>query len=96
MPPNARAGSYGRGHRFAAYPRCSTDKRTLMPEWLLLSTATGIAPTAWPNKVECEPEPTAERNGRFHSPAKRLRAGAAVWACEPTDADRTQADLNDS
>jgi hypothetical protein len=31
----------------------------------------------------------AERNDRFHSPAKRLRAGAAVWACESTDADRT-------
>src|SRR5512133_1341265 len=24
-PPHARAGSYRRGHRFAAYPRCSTD-----------------------------------------------------------------------
>jgi ankyrin repeat protein len=26
MPPHARAGSFGRGHRFAAYPRCSTDR----------------------------------------------------------------------
>ncbi len=25
MPPHARAGQIGRGHRFAAYPRCSTD-----------------------------------------------------------------------
>ncbi len=25
MPPHARAGRIGRGHRFAAYPRCSTD-----------------------------------------------------------------------
>jgi hypothetical protein len=26
MPPHARAGQrHGRGHRFAAYPRCSTD-----------------------------------------------------------------------
>ncbi len=25
MPPHARAGSVGRGHRFAAYPRCSAD-----------------------------------------------------------------------
>jgi hypothetical protein len=25
MPPHARADSFGRGHRFAAYPRCSTD-----------------------------------------------------------------------
>jgi hypothetical protein len=25
MPPHARAGPYGRGHRFAAYPRCSAD-----------------------------------------------------------------------
>ena len=25
MPPHARAGWIGRGHRFAAYPRCSTD-----------------------------------------------------------------------
>ncbi len=24
VPPNARAVSIGRGHRFAAYPRCST------------------------------------------------------------------------
>ena len=27
VPPNARAGQNGRGHRFAAYPRCSTDVR---------------------------------------------------------------------
>jgi hypothetical protein len=25
MPPHARAGQNGRGHRFAAYPRCSAD-----------------------------------------------------------------------
>src|SRR5512143_2410355 len=25
MPPHARAGQVGRGHRFAAYPRCSAD-----------------------------------------------------------------------
>ena len=25
VPPHARAGWDGRGHRFAAYPRCSTD-----------------------------------------------------------------------
>ena len=25
VPPHARAGLYGRGHRFAAYPRCSAD-----------------------------------------------------------------------
>jgi phenylpyruvate tautomerase PptA (4-oxalocrotonate tautomerase family) len=25
MPPHARAGRVGRGHRLAAYPRCSTD-----------------------------------------------------------------------
>ena len=25
MPPHARAGGAGRGHRFAAYPRCSAD-----------------------------------------------------------------------
>ncbi len=25
MPPHARAGEDGRGHRFAAYPRCSAD-----------------------------------------------------------------------
>src|SRR5512144_1971193 len=25
MPPHARAGQIGRGHRFAAYPRCSVD-----------------------------------------------------------------------
>jgi hypothetical protein len=25
MPPHARAGLDGRGHRFAAYPRCSAD-----------------------------------------------------------------------
>jgi hypothetical protein len=25
MPPHARAARDGRGHRFAAYPRCSTD-----------------------------------------------------------------------
>jgi hypothetical protein len=25
VPPRARAGRNGRGHRFAAYPRCSTD-----------------------------------------------------------------------
>ena len=25
MPPHARAVSIGRGHRFAAYPRCSAD-----------------------------------------------------------------------
>ena len=31
MPPHARAVTFGRGHRFAAYPRCSTDKRTLWP-----------------------------------------------------------------
>ncbi len=24
-PPHARAGRLGRGHRFAAYPRCSAD-----------------------------------------------------------------------
>jgi hypothetical protein len=24
-PPNARADATGRGHRFAAYPRCSAD-----------------------------------------------------------------------
>jgi hypothetical protein len=27
MPPHARAGLDGRGHRFAAYPRCSADLR---------------------------------------------------------------------
>ena len=27
VPPHARAGTIGRGHRFAAYPRCSTDQR---------------------------------------------------------------------
>ncbi len=25
VPPHARAVAVGRGHRFAAYPRCSTD-----------------------------------------------------------------------
>ena len=25
MPPHARAVSFGRGHRFAAYPRCWAD-----------------------------------------------------------------------
>jgi hypothetical protein len=25
VPAHARAGWVGRGHRFAAYPRCSTD-----------------------------------------------------------------------
>jgi hypothetical protein len=25
VPPHARAVPFGRGHRFAAYPRCSTD-----------------------------------------------------------------------
>ena len=25
VPPHARAGRVGRGHRFAAYRRCSTD-----------------------------------------------------------------------
>jgi hypothetical protein len=25
MPPHARADSFGRGHRFAAYPRCWAD-----------------------------------------------------------------------
>jgi len=25
VPPHARAGSFARGHRFAAYPRCSAD-----------------------------------------------------------------------
>jgi hypothetical protein len=30
MPPHARAVSFGRGHRFAAYPRCSTDHARLM------------------------------------------------------------------
>jgi hypothetical protein len=38
VPPNARAVSIGRGHRFAAYPRCSADpmeRRRLMarPVW---------------------------------------------------------------
>ena len=27
MPAHARAGQDGRGHRFAAYPRCSTDPK---------------------------------------------------------------------
>jgi hypothetical protein len=27
MPPHARAARNGRGHRFAAYPRCSADQR---------------------------------------------------------------------
>src|SRR5512143_1042510 len=27
VPPHARAGRNGRGHRFAAYPRCSVDCR---------------------------------------------------------------------
>jgi hypothetical protein len=26
MPPHARAVSFGRGHRFAAYPRCWADR----------------------------------------------------------------------
>ena len=26
VPPNARAAAAARGHRFAAYPRCSTDQ----------------------------------------------------------------------
>ena len=29
MPPHARAGRVGRGHRFAAYPRCSTDNGSM-------------------------------------------------------------------
>jgi hypothetical protein len=28
VPPHARAGQVGRGHRFAAYPRCSADPWT--------------------------------------------------------------------
>jgi len=31
MPPHARAGQVGRGHRFAAYPRCWTDVRVALP-----------------------------------------------------------------
>src|SRR5512144_989870 len=27
VPPHARAGAVARGHRFAAYPRCSADLR---------------------------------------------------------------------
>jgi hypothetical protein len=34
VPPHARAGQNGRGHRFAAYPRCSADQRTDMTKWL--------------------------------------------------------------
>src|SRR5512145_283786 len=30
MPPRARAGRVGRGHRFAVYPRCSTPYRVAM------------------------------------------------------------------
>jgi hypothetical protein len=30
VPPNARAGWIGRGHRFAAYPRCSTTSAGVM------------------------------------------------------------------
>jgi hypothetical protein len=35
MPPHARAGQrHGRGHRFAAYPRCSTDSAGDTMAWL--------------------------------------------------------------
>ena len=38
MPPHARAGGDGRGHRFAAYPRCSADtwvrRAEMLTNWL--------------------------------------------------------------
>jgi hypothetical protein len=33
VPPHARAGQDGRGHRFAAYARCSTDYGGAMRAW---------------------------------------------------------------
>jgi hypothetical protein len=43
MPPHARAVSFGRGHRFAAYPRCWAD----YGESELGMTAQHVAPPNW-------------------------------------------------
>jgi hypothetical protein len=42
MPPHARAGGIGRGHRFAAYPRCSADRGVARVRRLVLMLC-GIA-----------------------------------------------------
>jgi hypothetical protein len=57
MPPHARAGRVGRGHRFAAYPRCSTDVAApssgKMP--VLTSLVLAIAALAPSGRCSCGP-----------------------------------------
>jgi hypothetical protein len=47
MPPHARAGWDGRGHRFAAYPRCSTDSRGWHGQADVLAERNGVASSGY-------------------------------------------------
>jgi hypothetical protein len=49
MPPHARAVPFGRGHRFAAYPRCSLDNMRMPREELRFGIAAvgGFRAATW-------------------------------------------------
>jgi tRNA-binding protein len=58
MPPHARAGGIGRGHRFAAYPRCSTDYRASeRTDWVATDVATDCRLKARSYVAEFKPAP---------------------------------------
>ena len=61
MPPHARAGWNGRGHRFAAYPRCSTScqRERDVADGVILTTSratgpvgTGVYALRWTTNLE--------------------------------------------
>ena len=70
MPPHARAAAAARGHRFAAYPRCSTD--VTRPEGVGMAASLGKSPEVAARrerlvKLCCTlPEAEAERAGATH------------------------------
>jgi hypothetical protein len=80
VPPNARAAAAARGHRFAAYPRCSTDIPEVDVSWLLMWLL--AAPPQEAVGTTCVPK-TCLQEIQQHAPAVAIDAGTAdlpgIW-----------------
>ena len=83
MPPHACAGQIGRGHRFAAYPRCSVDFRE--------SVRTGRMWVAAGGGVTFKVEVEREDDGRWIAEVPELPGVLAYGATQDEAQAKVQA-----
>jgi hypothetical protein len=82
MPPHARAVLVGRGHRFAAYPRCSTDKLEGDVGWILVLLLAGSAPRQG-QEATCQPKEclrAIQRHAALAAVEPRAGEMVGIWS----------------